>query len=227
MGNGEVKNTWQQGRIESQRERGPRRAQACMRLKHWDDQEAPFKDKPEIALGQRNQTASKSPRWETARELRNCEHTREQQRWKDTKIQGQREPHTPRPLTRPFCAWLAFSSSSFLPFLVTSDLSFAAQLRDLFKGVFPTPILGGLITALPVSSAPPGKSLRLAQMALQIPLWLSSSSNANLSGVFPFHLYSSMSSIQWGSISAQWVKNSSISISPTNDFQIEYRNTLS
>ena len=81
------------------------------------------------------------------RQPESCEHTREQQRWKDTKIQGQGEPQSPQPLTRRFCAWLAFSSS-FLLFLVTSDLSFVAQLRDLFKGV--SPILGGLITALPV-----------------------------------------------------------------------------
>lgn len=50
---GEVKNIRQQGRTESQRECGPKRAQASMWMKHWDDKEASFKDKPEIVLGQR------------------------------------------------------------------------------------------------------------------------------------------------------------------------------
>lgn len=176
MGNEEVTNIWQQGRIESQREWGPKRAQACTWLKHRDDKEAAFKDKPEITLAkERNQTASKSPgeaQPESYGTVSTPERATEMERPKTPK--AGRAPHT-RPLTRRLCACLAFSSSSFLLFLVTPDLSFAAQLRDLSKGVSPTPILGGLITDLLVWSALPGKSLQLAQMALQVPLRLSPS----------------------------------------------------
>lgn len=119
-----------------------------MWLKHRDDKEAAFKDKPEITLAkERNQTASKSP-GEAQPESYGTVSTPESNGDGKTQNSKGRESPTPRPLTRRLCACLAFSSSPFLLFLFTSDLSFVAQLRDLFKGVFPTPILGGLITAL-------------------------------------------------------------------------------
>ena len=171
---GEVKNIRQQGRTESQRECGPKRAQASMWMKHWDDKEASFKDKPEIVLGQREIREQARAPDERQPESYATLSTHE---WA-TEMERQRNPRTgraphPRPLTRRFCAWLAFSSSSFLQILVIPDLSSVAQLRDLFKVSTPNP--GGWTTALPVWSGPPGKSLQLAQMAVQVPLWLSSS----------------------------------------------------